>query len=111
MRRQRRRIGTASGLIAGNVACPETGALEFYFEALNRHAPGRRRIRPDSGGKGTGCRVCAGRELQQRLCELAGNPARRKPWGWRSGCKRPPAYLMLSAQAPGDFYIRVAHTV
>ena len=27
-------IGTASGLIAGNVVCPETGALEFYFEGL-----------------------------------------------------------------------------
>ena len=27
-------IGTATGLIAGNVVCPETGALEFYFEGL-----------------------------------------------------------------------------
>ena len=26
-------IGTSTGLIAGNVACPETGELEFYFEA------------------------------------------------------------------------------
>ena len=27
-------IGTATGLITGNVVCPETGALEFYFEGL-----------------------------------------------------------------------------
>ena len=27
-------IGGSTGLIAGNVVCPETGGLEFYFEGL-----------------------------------------------------------------------------
>ena len=27
-------IGTSTGLIAGNVVCPETGELEFYFQGL-----------------------------------------------------------------------------
>ena len=27
-------IGTSTGLITGNVVCPETGELEFYFEGL-----------------------------------------------------------------------------
>ena len=103
-------IGTASGLIAGNVACPETGALEFYFEARDRHSPGRRRIRPDSGGKDSGCCVCAERYLQQRQLRTCWQSRTAQTAALESRCKRTTNYLMLSAQAPGDFFIRVAHT-
>ena len=104
-------IGTSTGLITGNVACPETGALEFYFEARDRHSPGRRRIRPDSGGKDSGRRVCAERYLQQRQsANLLAIPhgANR---GVGIAVQTNTNYLMLSrASADVTVFIRVAHT-
>ena len=102
-------IGTASGLIAGNVACPETGALEFYFEGLT----GTRQ-----GGVAY-ARIPAAR-IRGAVSALAATYSNDNanllaiPHGANRGVgiavQATTNYLMLSAQAPGDFFIRVAHT-
>ena len=103
-------IGTASGLIAGDVACPETGALEFYFEGLT----GTRQ-----GGVAY-ARIPAAR-IRGAVSALAATYSNDNanllaiPHGANRGVgvavQATTNFLMLSAQAPGDFYIRVAHTV
>ena len=102
-------IGTASGLIAGNVACPETGDLEFYFEGLT----GTRQ-----GGVAY-ARIPAAR-IRGAVSALAATYSNDNanllaiPHGANRGVgiavQATTNYLMLSAQAPGNFYIRVAHT-
>ena len=102
-------IGTATGLIAGNVACPETGALEFYFEGLT----GTRQ-----GGVAY-ARIPAAR-IRGAVSALAATYSNDNanllaiPHGANRGVgvavQATTNYLMLSAQAPGDFFIRVAHT-
>ena len=102
-------IGTASGLIAGDVACPETGALEFYFEGLT----GTRQ------GAVASARIPAAR-VRGAVSALAANYSNDSanllaiPHGANRGVgvavQATTNYLMLSAQAPGDFFIRVAHT-
>ena len=103
-------IGTASGLIAGNVVCPETGALEFYFEGLT----GTRQ-----GGVAY-ARIPAAR-IRGAVSALAATYSNDNanllaiPHGANRGVgvavQATTNFLMLSAQAPGDFYIRVAHIV
>ena len=103
-------IGTASGLIAGNVACPETGDLEFYFQGLT----GTRQ------GAVAYARIPAAR-VRGAVSALAANYSNDSanllaiPHGANRGVgvavQATTNFLMLSAQAPGDFYIRVAHTV
>ena len=103
-------IGTASGLIAGNVVCPETGALEFYFEGLT----GTRQ-----GGVAY-ARIPAAR-IRGAVSALAATYSNDNanllaiPHGANRGVgvavQATTNFLMLSAQAPGNFYIRVAHTV
>ena len=102
-------IGTATGLIAGNVACPETGALEFYFEGLT----GTRQ-----GGVAY-ARIPAAR-IRGAVSALAATYSNDNanllaiPHGANRGVgvavQATTNFLMLSAQAPGDFFIRVAHT-
>ena len=103
-------IGTASGLIAGNVACPETGELQFYFEGLT----GTRQ------GAVAYARIPAAR-IRGAVSALAATYSNNSatllaiPHGANRGVgvavQATTNFLMLSAQAPGDFYIRVAHTV
>ena len=103
-------IGTATGLIAGNVACPETGELEFYFEGLT----GTRQ-----GGVAS-ARIPAAR-VRGAVSALAANYSNDSatllaiPHGANRGVgvavQATTNFLMLSAQAPGDFYIRISHVV
>ena len=103
-------IGTASGLIAGDVVCPETGALEFYFEGLT----GTRQ-----GGVAY-ARIPAAR-IRGAVSALAANYSNDNanllaiPHGANRGVgvavQATTNFLMLSAQAPGDFYIRISHVV
>ena len=78
-------IGTSTGLIAGSVACPETGDLEFYFEGLTGTRQGAVASARIPVATDTGRCVCAERCLFERLCELVGNSARRKPRCRRGG--------------------------
>ena len=103
-------IGTASGLIAGNVVCPETGALEFYFQGLT----GTRQ------GAVAYARIPAAR-VRGAVSALAANYSNDSanllaiPHGANRGVgiavQATTNFLMLSAQAPGDFYIRIRHAL
>ena len=103
-------IGGSAGLIAGNVVCPETGALEFYFEGL-------------TGTRQGGVAYARIPAARIRAAESALNAAYNNdsvsllaiPHGANRGIgiavQASTNYLMLSAQAPGNFYIRIAHIV
>ena len=103
-------IAASAGLIAGNVVCPETGDLEFYFQGLT----GTRQ------GAVAYARIPAARI---RAVESALNAAYSNdsvnllaiPHGANRGIgiavQATTNFLMLSAQAPGNFFIRIAHIV
>ena len=102
-------IGTATGLIAGNVVCPETGALEFYFEGLTGTRQGAvayARI-PVARIRGAVSALAATYSNDSANLLAIPHGANR---GIGIAVQTNTNYLMLSAQAPGDFYIRVAHT-
>ena len=103
-------IGTASGLIDGNLACPETGDLEFYFQGL-------------TGTRQGGVAYARIPAARIRAAESALNVAYSNdsvnlvaiPHGANRGIgiavQATTNYLMLSAQAPGNFYIRIRHAL
>ena len=102
-------IGTASGLIAGNVVCPETGALEFYFEGLTGTRQGGvayARI-PVARIRGAVSALAATYSNDNANLLAIPHGANR---GVGVAVQATTNFLMLSAQAPGDFFIRVAHT-
>ena len=103
-------IGTSTGLIPGNVACPETGALEFYFEGLTGTRQGAvayARI-PVARIRGAVSALSVAYSNNSATLLAIPHGANR---GVGIAVQTTTNYLMLSAQAPGDFYIRVAHTV
>ena len=103
-------IGTATGLITGNVACPETGALEFYFEGLTGTRQGGvayARI-PVARIRGAVSALAATYSNDNANLLAIPHGANR---GVGVAVQATTNFLMLSAQAPGDFFIRVAHTV
>ena len=103
-------IGTSTGLIPGNVACPETGALEFYFEGLTgtrQGAVAHARI-PVARIRGAVSALNATYSNNSATLLAIPHGANR---GVGVAVQATTNFLMLSAQAPGDFYIRVAHTV
>ena len=102
-------IGTASGLIAGNVVCPETGALEFYFEGLTGTRQGAVAYARIPAARVRGAVSALAATYSNNSATLLAIPhgANR---GVGVAVQATTNYLMLSAQAPGDFFIRVAHT-
>ena len=103
-------IGTATGLIAGNVVCPATGALEFYFEGLTGTRQGGvayARI-PVARIRGAVSALAAAYSNDNVNLLAIPHGANR---GIGIAVQTNTNYLMLAAQAPGNFYIRVAHTV
>ena len=103
-------IGTATGLIAGNVACPETGELEFYFEGLTGTRQGGVAYARIPVARIRGAVSALNVAYSNDNVNLVAIPhgANR---GIGIAVQATTNYLMLSAQAPGNFYIRVAHTV
>ena len=103
-------IGGSTGLIAGNVVCPETGALEFYFQGLTGTRQGgvayaripAARIR----GAVSALSVAYSNDNVNLLTIPHG--ANR---GIGIAVQASTNYMMLSAQAPGNFYLRIAHIV
>ena len=103
-------IAGSAGLIAGNVVCPETGALEFYFQGLTGTRQGgvayaripAARIR----GAVSALSVAYSNDNVNLLTIPHG--ANR---GIGIAVQASTNYMMLSAQAPGNFYIRIAHIV
>ena len=103
-------IGTSTGLLDGNVACPETGALEFYFEGLTGTRQGAvayARI-PVARIRGAVSALAATYSNNSATLLAIPHGANR---GVGVAVQATTSFLMLSAQAPGDFYIRIAHTV
>ena len=103
-------IGTSTGLITGNVICPETGELEFYFEGL-------------TGTRQGGVAYARIPAARIRGAVSALNVAYNNdnvnvlviPHGANHGIgvavQATTNYLMPNAQAPGNHYIRIAHIV
>ena len=102
-------IGTSTGLIAGNVACPETGALEFYFEGLTGTRQGAVAYARIPVARIRGAVSALNIAYSNNSATLLAIPhgANR---GVGVAVQATTNYLMLSAQAPGDFFIRVLHT-
>ena len=103
-------IGGSTGLIAGNVVCPETGALEFYFQGLTGTRQGGvayARI-PVARIRGAVSALDAAYSNDNVNLLAIPHGANR---GIGIAVQTNTNYLMLSAQAPGNFYIRVAHIV
>ena len=103
-------IGTATGLIAGNVACPETGDLEFYFEGLTGTRQGGIAYARIPTARIRGAVSALNIAYSNNSATLLAIPhgANR---GVGIAVQATTSFLLLSAQAPGDFYIRIAHTV
>ena len=103
-------IGSSSGLIAGNVVCPAIGQIELYFEGVT----GTRR-----GGIGFARIPAARMRGAISALNIAYNNDSENlvavPHGANRGIgiavQATTNFLMLSAQAPGDFYIRISHVV
>ena len=103
-------IGTSTGLITGNVICPATGELEFYFKGLTGTRQGgvayaripAARIR----GAVSALNVAYNNDNVNVLVIPHG--ANR---GIGVAVQATTNYLMLNAQAPGNHYIRIAHIV
>ena len=102
-------IGTSTGLIAGNVTFPETGALEFYFEGLTGTRQGAVAYARIPVARIRGAVSALNIAYSNNSATLLAIPhgANR---GVGVAVQATTSFLMLSAQAPGDFYIRVAHT-
>ena len=103
-------IGTSTGLITGNVVCPETGELEFYFEARTGTRQGGVAYARIPAARIRGAESALNAAYSNDNVNLVAIPhgANR---GIGIAVQATTNYLMLSAQAPGNFYIRVAHTV
>ena len=103
-------IAGSAGLIAGNVVCPETGDLEFYFEGLTgtrRGGVAYARI-PVARIRGAVSALDAAYSNDNVNLLAIPHGANR---GIGIAVQATTNFLMLSAQAPGNFYIRVAHIV
>ena len=103
-------IGTSTGLIAGNVVCPATGELEFYFQGLTGTRQGGVAYARIPVARIRGAVSALNAAYSNDNVNLLAIPhgANR---GIGIAVQTNTNSLMLSAQAPGDFYIRIAHIV
>ena len=103
-------IGTSTGLITGNVVCPAAGEIEVYADQVTGTRQGgvayaripAARIR----GAVSALNVAYSNDSATMLAIPHG--ANR---GVGIAVQATTNFLMLSAQAPGDFYIRISHVV
>ena len=103
-------IGGSTGLIAGNVVCPETGALEFYFQGLTGTRQGGVAYARIPAARIRGAVSALSVAYSNDNVNLLTTPhgANR---GIGIAVQASTNYMMLSAQAPGNFYLRIAHIV
>ena len=103
-------IGTATGLIAGNVACPEAGELEFYFEGVTGTRRGGIAYARIPAARIRGAESALDVAYNNDSVNLVAIPhgANR---GIGIAVQAATNFLMLSAQAPGNFYIRITHII
>ena len=103
-------IGGSTGLIAGDIICPETGGLEFYFEGLTGTRQGGvayARI-PAERVRGAASVLDAVYSNDTSNMLLISHGANR---GIGVAVQTNTNFLLLAAQAPGDFYVRILHSL
>ena len=103
-------IGGSTALIAGNVVCPETGELEFYFEGLTGSRQGGvayARI-PAARLRGAVSGLTVGYNNDNVNVLVIRHGANR---GIGIAIQATTHYLMLNSQAPGNYYAKITHTV
>ena len=103
-------IGTSTGLITGNVVCPETGELEFYFEGLTGTRQGGIAYARIPVARIRGAVSALDADYSNDNLNMLAIPhgANR---GIGIAVQATTNYLMLSAQAPGDYFAKISHTV
>ena len=103
-------IGTATGLITGNVVCPETGEIELYFDQVTGTRQGGIAYARIPAARIRGAVSALDADYSNDNLNMLAIPhgANR---GIGIAVQTSTNFLMLSAQAPGDFYIRIAHIV
>ena len=101
-------IGASTGLIAGDVVCPPAGALEFYFEGLTGTRQGGvayARI-PAARVRGAVSALDATYSNDTSNMLLISHGANR---GIGVSVQANTNFLLLAAQAPGNFYVAAFH--
>ena len=101
-------IGGSTGLITGNVVCPETGYLEFYFEGLSGSRKGGiayARV-PAARIRGAVSALTVAYNNDNVNVLVIPHGANR---GIGIAVQATTNYMMLNAQAAGNYNIRIAH--
>ena len=101
-------IGGTTALIAGNVVCPPSGALEFFFEATTgtrRGGVAYARI-PAARIRGAVSALTTAYSNDTTDLLLISHGANR---GFGVAVQAASNFLLLAAQAPGNFYVRIGH--
>ena len=103
-------IGTSTGLIAGNVVCPETGEIELYFDQVTGTRQGAVAYARIPAARIRGAESAVNVAYSNNSATMLAIPhgANR---GVGIAVQTNTNFLMLSAQAPGDFYIRIRHAL
>ena len=103
-------IGGSTGLITGNVVCPETGELEFYFEGLTGIRQGGvayARI-PAARIRGAVSALSVAFNNDNVNVLVIPHGANR---GIGVAVQASTNYMMLNAQAPGNYYAKITHII
>ena len=101
-------IGSSSGLIAGNVVCPATGEIEVYADQVTGTRQGAVAYARIPAARIRGAVSALNAAYSNDSANLLAIPhgANR---GVGVAVQATSNFLMLSAQAPGNFYIRIRH--
>ena len=101
-------IGGTTGLIAGNVVCPENGDIEFFFEGLTgsrRGGVAYARI-PAARIRGAVSALTTAYSNDTPDILAIAHGANR---GIGVSVQENTNYIQLSAQAPGNYYVQIKH--
>ena len=103
-------IGTSTGLIADNVVCPAAGEIELYLDQVTGTRQGGVAYARIPAARIRGAVSALNIAYSNDSATLLAIPhgANR---GVGIAVQATTNFLMLSAQAPGDFYIRISHVV
>ena len=102
-------IGAMAGLIAGNVVCPETGDLEFYCDQVTGIRQGGVAYARIPAARVRGAVSALNATYSNDNVNMLAVPhgANR---GIGIAVQTNTNFLLLAAQAPGNFYVRIAHS-
>ena len=101
-------IGASTALVDGNVACPPNGDLEFYFEGLTgsrRGGVAHARIPAERIRVAVSALAIAYSNDTPDILAIAHGANR----GVGVSVEATTNYILLSAQAPGNYFVRISH--